>query len=131
LTDEAYEKARSHYQSKVRKGLVSKNTSFSRFVTELLEHALENEPGLSLIQPLIRTVGTVGDSIIVCDRSNRVAEVKLVSGKKLARLFCALDERDDCDHVGFVFSTPELYSLIRLKKTEDGFKLEAESPRLA
>ena len=36
-----------------------------------------------------------------------LAEVLLKEGE----LQCLLDERNDCDHVGFVYSLPELYNM--------------------
>jgi len=132
LTDEACKRAKSHYRMKSKKGLISKNISFSRFVTELLERALENDSQISQIEPLFRKLGTLNDSIVVTDRSNQIAEVKIIFRKKGAELFCVLDKRADCAHVGFAYSTPELYQFIHLKrKSQDLAKRKRHPIRLS
>jgi hypothetical protein len=63
--------------------------------------------------PFIEKMAVDQNRVILKDnKQNRIAEVLMNNGE----LQCLLDdERSDCVHVGFVYSLPELYHVIRNK----------------
>lgn len=69
--------------------------------------------------PFLEKIAVEQDRVILKDnRRDRIAEVMIRNGE----LQCLLDERTDCIHVGFVYSLPEVYTVIekqgsRIKRT--------------
>jgi hypothetical protein len=62
--------------------------------------------------PFIQKIAIDQNRVILKDnKCNRIVEVLL----KDRDLQCLLDEKSDCVHVGFVYSLPELYSIISSK----------------
>ena len=62
--------------------------------------------------PFMEKIAIDQNRVILKDnKQNRIAEVLMNNGE----LQCLLDERSDCVHVGFVYSLPELYCIIRSK----------------
>jgi hypothetical protein len=62
--------------------------------------------------PFIQKIAIDQNRVILKDnKCNRIVEVIL----KDRDLQCLLDEKSDCVHVGFVYSLPELYSIISSK----------------
>jgi hypothetical protein len=62
--------------------------------------------------PFIQKIAIDQNRVILKDnKCNRIVEVLL----KDRELQCLLDEKSDCVHVGFVYSLPELYSIISSK----------------
>ena len=52
------------------------------------------------------------NSVIIKDnKRNRIVEITLHDNE----LHCLLDDRNDCVHVGFVYSLPELYFMLTPK----------------
>jgi hypothetical protein len=83
-------------------------TSFSGYLTSMMEEMIV----FAKHAPFIEKIAIDQNRVIVKDnKRNRIAEVLLKNGE----LQCLLDERADCVHVGFVYSLPELYSLISNK----------------
>ena len=60
-------------------------------------------------KPEIETVQIISDIIILKDNIiNRIVELKIKKGK----IFCEFDKKDDCIHVGFAYSIPEVNKLL-------------------
>jgi hypothetical protein len=60
------------------------------------------------------------NSVIIKDnKRNRIAEITLRDNE----LQCLLDDRNDCVHVGFVYSLPELYFMLTPKEIKRSIDL--------
>jgi hypothetical protein len=56
--------------------------------------------------------GIEQDRVIIKDnKRDRIAEVMVKNGE----LQCLLDEKTDCIHIGFVYSLPEIYTVLKKK----------------
>jgi hypothetical protein len=87
-------------------------TSFSGYLTSMMEEMIIKYEAFAKHAPLMEKIAIDQNRVIVKDnKRNRIAEVLLKNGE----LQCLLDERGDCVHVGFVYSLPELYSLVSNK----------------
>jgi hypothetical protein len=87
-------------------------TSFSGYLTSMMEEMIIKYEVFAKHAPFIEKIAIDQNRVIVKDnKRNRIAEILLKNGE----LQCLLDERSDCIHVGFVYSLPELYSLISNK----------------
>ena len=87
-------------------------TSFSGYLTSMMEEMIIKYEVFAKHAPFIEKIAIDQNRVILKDnKRNRIAEILLKNGE----LQCLLDERADCVHVGFVYSLPELYSLISNK----------------
>lgn len=102
---EVYEKSRKELELK---GI----TSFSGYLTSMIEEIMEKYEAFAKHAPLIEKIAVDSDRVILKDnKRNRIAEVLL----KNDELQCLLDESSNCVHIGFAYSLPELYSTINTK----------------
>ena len=112
ITEQAHEKARSMYLQKVKSG--EENKSFSRYINDMIMDRIEADENLSLMAPFMQKVGLQDNSIMIKDNKiGRLTEVQ-VHGKELVCLHC---NKKDCVHVGFAYSIPEVYRVMKLQKS--------------
>ena len=96
---DVYEKSRKELEMK---GI----TSFSGYLTSMMEELMQRYEVFAKYAPMIEKVATDDNRVVVKDnKKNRIAEVQVKGGE----LYCLLDERNVCVHVGFVYSLPEVY----------------------
>jgi hypothetical protein len=112
VSENVYKKFFEVYE-KNRKGLELKGImSFSGYLTNRMEEMMIKDEVFAKHSPFIEKIAVDQNRVILKDnKQNRIAEVLLKNGE----LQCLLDERSDCVHVGFVYSLPELYSIISSK----------------
>jgi hypothetical protein len=112
VSENVYKKFFEVYE-KNRKGLELKGImSFSGYLTSRMEEMMIKDEVFAKHSPFIEKIAVDQNRVILKDnKQNRIAEVLLKNGE----LQCLLDERSDCVHVGFVYSLPELYSIISSK----------------
>ena len=112
VSENIYKKFFEVYE-KNRKGLELKGImSFSGYLTSRMEEMMIKDEVFAKHSPFIEKIAIDQNRVILKDnKKNRIAEVLMNNGE----LQCLLDERSDCVHVGFVYSLPELYSIISNK----------------
>ena len=112
VSENVYKKFFDVYE-KSRKELELKGiTSFSGYLTSMMEEMMIRYEAFAKHAPFIQKIAIDQNRVILKDnKCNRIVEVLL----KDRELQCLLDEKSDCVHVGFVYSLPELYSIIRSK----------------
>jgi hypothetical protein len=112
VSETVYKKFFDVYQQS-RKELELKGiTSFSGYLTSMMEEMMIKYEAFAKHAPFIQKITIDQNRVILKDnKCNRIVEVLL----KDRELQCLLDEKSDCVHVGFVYSLPELYSIISNK----------------
>jgi hypothetical protein len=112
VSENVYKKFFDVYE-KSRKELELKGiTSFSGYLTSMMEEMMIKYEAFAKHAPFIQKIAIDQNRVILKDnKCNRIVEVLL----KDRELQCLLDEKSDCVHVGFVYSLPELYSMISSK----------------
>ncbi|MDP7982590.1 MAG: hypothetical protein ACP5G6_07740 [Conexivisphaera sp.] len=81
--------------------------SISSLVGHLVMYVIEADDILRRRAPWMRLVGFTEHGVVIEDKKiDRIVEVRLVNDD----LFCELDQRDDCVHVGFAYAIPEVYN---------------------
>ena len=112
VSENVYKKFFDVYE-KSRKELELKGiTSFSGYLTSMMEEMMIKYEAFAKHAPFIQKIAIDQNRVILKDnKCNRIVEVLL----KDQELQCLLDEKSDCVHVGFVYSLPELYSIINSK----------------
>ena len=112
VSENVYNKFFAVYERSKRELELKGITSFSGYLTSMMEEMMNRYEVFAKQAPFIEKVSIDRDRVIVKDnRKGRIAEVLLKDGE----LRCLLDERVDCVHVGFVYSMPELYRIIKNK----------------
>ena len=112
ITQDAYEKAHARYAQKLKSKELERK-SFSRYVNDIIVERIEADENLALQAPLLQKVGMQDNSIMIKDNKlGRIAEVQ-VRGKDI---FCMLDEKKDCVHVGYACAIPEVYRIMSERK---------------
>jgi len=82
-------------------------TSFSAFLTSLLTESLEKSPPSN--SPIMKMVYLKEGLLALQDNlENRLIELTIKNGK----IKCLYDKKDDCMHVGFAYSIPEVNKLL-------------------
>ena len=112
VSENVYKKFFEVYE-KNKKGLELKGImSFSGYLTSRMEEMMIKDEVFAKHSPFIEKIAVDQNRVILKDnKKDRIAEVLMNNGE----LQCLLDERSDCVHVGFVYSLPELYSIISSK----------------
>ena len=113
ITEEVFKRAKAFYLKKLRAGEISNKISFSRFMNDLLEHAVENDEYLSRMPVAFQKIGIFGNSVLLKDCLDQIYQVKIHLRNGNSELWCLKDKRNDCIHIGFAYSIPELYRVIR------------------
>jgi hypothetical protein len=84
--------------------------SFSGYLTSRMEEMMMIKEVFAKHSPFIEKIAVDQNRVILKDnKKNRIAEVLMNNGE----LQCLLDEKSGCVHLGFVYSLPELYGIIR------------------
>ncbi|MFQ5920520.1 MAG: hypothetical protein ACE5JV_00710 [Nitrososphaerales archaeon] len=109
VSEYVYKKFFDVYE-KSRKDLEMRGiTSFSGYLTSMMEEQMQRHEVFARYAPMMEKVATDDDRVVIMDnKKNRIAEVQ-IKGKEL---YCLLDERNDCVHVGFAYSLPEVYKAL-------------------
>lgn len=113
ITKEVFLRAKAFYAKKLQNGEVSDKVSFSRFMNNLLERAVERDEYLSRMPIKIQKIGIFGNSVLLRDHLDRIYQVKISFLDENVELLCLKDKRNDCLHVGYIYSLPEFYQVIR------------------
>ena len=99
---DAYQKSREELS---RKGV----KSFSGYVSYMLEEQMLKDEAFARHAPKIKSISVESDCVILRDNiHNKIVEVTIRDGQ----LICQQCEQDDCVHVGFVFSMPDVYDML-------------------
>ena len=95
-------------------------TSFSGYLTSMMEEMMKRYEANDLQAPFMEKILIDHDSVILKDnKKNRIVEISLRNNE----LQCLLDDRNDCVHVGFVYSLPELYFMLKPKEIKRSMDL--------
>jgi len=88
-------------------------TSFSGYLTSMIEEIMKKYEANGLHAPFMEKILIDHSSIIIKDnKRNQIVEITLHDNE----LQCLLDDRNDCVHVGFVYSLPEFYFMLTPKE---------------
>lgn len=102
---ELYKRAKKEHRLK-------ENTSFSGFVTSMMQETMAKYEAFAKHAPFLEKFAIEHDRVIIKDnKRDRIAEVMVRNGE----LQCLLDEKTDCIHIGFVYSLPEIYTVLKKK----------------
>lgn len=85
----------------------SKNTSLRKLTNEILQMNLEKEQFIKKIAPRFSLMDFSEDAIVIKDeimKKTRLAMIVVRNGK----LWCDLEEKDDCEHIHYVLMLPQL-----------------------
>ena len=107
VTDALYNKIKSkHHENYVVNHV---KPSLSDYVENILWYVLESDDILKKYAPFLEKDKIADNTIFIKDnRVNRIAELIVQDGD----LYCLLDERKDCVHIGFAWSIPEVYKIM-------------------
>jgi hypothetical protein len=84
-------------------------STFAGYMTRVLMEASEENEVLLRYGPFMQDVDVSGDEIAIRDNiQHRIAEVVF----RKDSLFCLLDERSDCLHVGYAYSIPKVNKIL-------------------
>ena len=112
VSEIVYNKFFDVYQKKKDELLMKGVNSFSGYITYMLEEKMQKDKTFARYAPKLEKISVDGDRIILKDNiKNRIAEVAIQRGE----LFCQLCEKNNCVHVGFVFSLPDIYEILNNK----------------
>jgi len=114
VSETVYDKFHETYQ-KSKDDLVMKGvSSFSGYLTYMLEEIMQKDKTFARYAPKIEKISVDDDRVILKDNiKNRIAEVII---NKERELFCQLCDEEDCVHIGFVFSLPDVYEILNERK---------------
>jgi len=85
-------------------------TDFSGYVTYMIEEMMQKDKAFARYAPKLEKISFNDDKVILKDNiKNRIAEVVIQRGE----LFCILCDEKDCVHIGFVFSLPDVYDILK------------------
>lgn len=121
VSKDVYEKLKKHVENKSSK--LRARISISDYVESLILGDIEREELVSEVGQLMSFVERSGDKIFINDWARgRIAPVSVqVSPDGSFKLVCELDGSDSCVHVGYAYSLPELYKILK----EKGVKAKA------
>jgi hypothetical protein len=102
------------YKKAKKERKVGEGTSFSGFVTSMMQETMAKYEAFSKHAPFLEKIAIEQDRVIIKDnKRDRIAEVMVRNGE----LQCLLDEKKtDCIHIGFVYALPEVYAVLEKKK---------------
>ncbi|HEY7569785.1 MAG TPA: hypothetical protein VH796_00325 [Nitrososphaeraceae archaeon] len=114
VSENVYKKFYDSYEKNKKKLELKGITSFSGYMTSLMEETVTRYDTFAKHGPFMEKVSIDQDRILIKDnKRNRIAEILLKDGE----LQCLLDEKTDCIHIGFVYSVPEIYLLMDSRHT--------------
>lgn len=112
IKEHIFNKYHDLYRKAKKEKKLQEGTSFSGFVTNMLQDTLTKYEASVRYAPFLEEIAIEQDRVILKDnKRDRIAEVMIRNGE----LQCLLDERADCIHVGFVYSLPEVYTVLEGK----------------
>lgn len=82
-------------------------------MNDLLERAVENDQNFSRMPVGFQKIGIYGNSVLLRDHLEQIYQVKIYFKDGNTELRCLKDRRNDCIHIGYAYSIPELYQVIR------------------
>jgi len=95
-------------------------TSFSGYLTSMMEEIMKKYEANGLHAPFMEKILIDHNSIIIKDnKRNQIVKITLHDNE----LQCLLDDRNDCVHVGFVYSLPEFYFMLTPKEIKRSMDL--------
>lgn len=81
-------------------------SSFSGYITNRIEEVIQKNHIFTKYQQVFTKISVDENRIVIKDfKINRIIELKNDHGT----LFCLFCDRDNCPHVGFCWSFPEIY----------------------
>lgn len=87
----------------------TKGMQLGPFIMSLVDEAISYREVIKECGPL-QFISVEGDSVFVKDRGTRkIAELQI---EKDGSLFCVIDEKKDCVHVGFALAIPQVHRAI-------------------
>lgn len=112
VSESIYERFHNVYNSN-KKTLANKGVrSLSGYVSYMLEEAMERDETFARHAPKISTISVEDDRVILKDNAkNRIVEIVLQQGS----MHCFLCESNDCVHVGYAYSLPDVYEALATK----------------
>ncbi|MDI1495144.1 MAG: hypothetical protein K8823_450 [Cenarchaeum symbiont of Oopsacas minuta] len=109
VSEAIYEKFHDTYEESKTDLAVRGVRSFSGYVTYMLEEIMQKDKTFARYAPKLEKLSIDDDRVILKDNiKNRIAEVAIQKGE----LYCQLCESKNCVHVGYVFSLPDVYSVL-------------------
>lgn len=112
VSQNVYDKFFHIYEKKKNDLELKGITSFSGYLTSMMEEMMIKHETFAKYAPLIEKISVDQDRIILKDNKiNRIVEILSRNGE----LQCLLDEKTDCIHIGYVYSLTEVYSVMDIK----------------
>jgi len=112
VSDTVYDKYHEIYLKNKQELTMKGVNSFAGYITYMLEQTMQKDKTFAKYAPKLEKVSIDDDRVIVKDNiKNRIAEVTVQRGE----LYCQLCEEQNCFHVGFVFSLPDVYEILNSK----------------
>ncbi len=99
-----------HLYEKIATESNKENLSIRKFVNQIIEEKFEKDQFLNNISPKLSLIEFTEESILIRDetaKKSRFAEIII----KNEKLWCSLDEKENCSHVRFAFMLPGLVKL--------------------
>ena len=110
IREELYNLLKKKYEEDFKGKKVK--VSLTSFINDLLWEVIERDEVLKNYSPYLEEVAVEGDRVIIKDnRIDRIAELVL----KDKELYCLLDDRKDCVHIGFAWAIPKVYKAMKLQ----------------
>ena len=111
VSEDVYSHYKGYFESKkeqlARKGI----TSFAGYITSMLEDLMERDEVFARYAPFIEEFGYDDDGKTIYLKDNKTGRIADVVFQN-KELYCRLDERGDCVHVGFAYSLPKVYKVM-------------------
>jgi hypothetical protein len=100
----------SEYEGALRKPAIG------AYIENLVLPLLEEGPGPREARPFLEELSVDSEKVFI--RDNRLDKVAELTFKNRSSLFCNLEHSDNCVHIGFAWTIPEVFRmLIRSKET--------------
>ena len=92
---------------KITKKSKEKNLSIHKFTNELLRQSLTKDEFVKRVEPGLKLLEFEEESMLIRDdlaKKTRLATITIRNGK----LWCDLDEKNDCNHIHYVLMLPDI-----------------------
>jgi len=112
LKDELFDKLQKKFEQQKKELKLKGITSFSAYLTYLMNIEIEKLEFVRRKKLFFEKVMLDSTTLVIKDNiEKRVVKIKI----KNKSLFCELDKKTNCMHVGFAYSLPEIYDLLNRK----------------
>lgn len=111
VTEQVFNSYKSTFEAKKEQLVKRGITSFSGYITSMLEELMERDSIFARYAPFMEEFDfdDSGGTVYIKDnRTKRIAGIS-IQGKEL---HCDVDDANDCVHVGFAFSIPKVYEVM-------------------